>query len=112
MKPRATLVLVWFTAGIGAVGVSIATAWAGNAMLFAGAVVGGALGAMLGVWLCERLGWLARVQRGAATVGAVIGFLVAAPIAALNLHTPITPILICSLAGLGALVGAGRASRS
>jgi hypothetical protein len=42
-------------------------------------------------------------------MGAVLGFIIAAPIAVLNLHTPITPVLVCSLAGAGALIGAGRA---
>jgi hypothetical protein len=80
----------------------------GQTWLFAGAVLGGPVGALLGVWLCTRLGWLASAQRRPASAGAIVGFLIAAPIAATNLHTPVIPVLICSLAGVGALIGAGR----
>ena len=109
MNARATLVTVWLAAGAVAVGGSMLGALGGETALFAGAIVGGALGAVGGVALCVKLGWLAAQQRTAATIGAVAGFLVATPIAVMNLHTPVTPILICSLAGVGALVGAGRA---
>jgi ethanolamine transporter EutH len=109
VNARATLVTVWIIAGAAAVGGSMLGVAAGERWLFAGAILGGALGAFAGVAVCVKLAWLSPHQRTAASVGAVAGFLVAAPIAALNLHTPVTPVLICSLAGVGALVGAGRA---
>jgi hypothetical protein len=34
-----------------------------------------------------------------------VGFAIATPIAVTNLHTPVTPVLICSLAGVGVLLG-------
>jgi hypothetical protein len=45
-------------------------------------------------------------------LGALLGLCVAAPIAVANLHTPITPIAITSLAGVGALLGAGWGGRA
>jgi hypothetical protein len=45
-------------------------------------------------------------------VGALIGLAIAAPIAVANLHTPIIPIAVTSLAGVGALLGAGWGSRT
>jgi hypothetical protein len=39
----------------------------------------------------------------------IAGFAAAAPIAVANLHTPVTPVLSCSLVGLGVLLGAGVA---
>jgi hypothetical protein len=109
MKPRATLILVWAVSGLAAVGGSMIGAAIGERALFAGAAIGGPVGSVLGVLLAARFGWLHAGQRLAASVGAVVGFVVATPIAVMNLHTPITPVLICSLAGVGALVGAGRA---
>ena len=111
MRPQFTLVAVWLAAGAGAVGGSIIGAAFGQNGLFVGALLGGPVGALAGTWACARLGWIEARQRAAASVGAVIGFLVAAPIAATNLHTPVIPVLICSLAGVGGLAGAGRARR-
>jgi hypothetical protein len=42
-------------------------------------------------------------------LGGVVGFAVAAPIAVTNLHTPVTPVVICALAGVGLLLGIGIA---
>lgn len=111
VKRLATLGLVWFVTGLGAVAGSILGNAAGKAGLFAGAVAGGAVLAYLSPWACARLGWIASRARRAASFGALLGFLVAAPIAATNLHTPVIPVFICSLAGVGALVGVGRGAR-
>jgi hypothetical protein len=61
------------------------------------------------VLILTRLQWLSPEDRTGAIVGAVVGFAVAAPIAVANLHTPITPVLTCALAGVGLLVGIGVA---
>jgi len=111
MKPAATVVLVWLLTGFGAVAGSILGNAAGKAGLFAGALVGGATLAYLSPLLCARLGWIAGTARRGASLGALLGFVVAAPIAATNLRTPVIPILTCSLAGFGALVGGRRGSR-
>lgn len=109
MRSRPAMILVWLVTGAGAVGGSIAGSAGGQYALFAGAIVGGVIAAASAPALAVRLGWIEAGQRRAASLGAVIGFLIAAPIAATNLHTPVIPVLICSLAGVGALVGAGRA---
>lgn len=110
MNARAILIVVWLVTGIGAVAGSVAGAAVGERSLFIGALLGGPLGAAAGVWLSNVFGWLAVQQRRAATLGAIVGFVIAAPVAVTNLQTPIVSVLICSLAGVGALVGAGRAS--
>jgi hypothetical protein len=107
MKAQGSFVLVWLVAGAGAVAGSILGGAFGRAGLFAGAIVGGTVACVLGVALAVRLHWLAPHSRRAASWGAIVGFLVAAPIAVLNLHTPVIPILVCALAGAGALIGAG-----
>lgn len=110
MKARHTLVAVWLITGMCAVGGSVLGAAVSQRGLFIGAMLGGPFGALLSVWICTRLHWLAPHQLRAATIGAILGFLIAAPIAAANLHGPVLPVLLCSLAGVGALAGAGRAS--
>lgn len=109
MKPRLLLIVVWLVTGAGAVGGSMLGNAAGRTWLFVGAAIGGVIASVLAVRLCARLGWLPLAGANAASVGALIGFLVAAPIAATNLHTPVIPVLACSLAGAGALIGLGRA---
>jgi len=110
MKATATLILVWLLAGIGAVAGSIPGAAMGPRGLFAGAALGGPLGAIAGVWICVRLTWLERADQRAASIGAAAGFLAAIPVATLNLRSPVVPVLICSLAGAGALIGAAWAN--
>jgi hypothetical protein len=111
MKSIATLVFVWGMAGVGAVAASILGAAFGPRELFVGAAMGGPIGAVAGVWICVRCGWVARAHRTAASIGAAAGFVVAIPVAVNNLQTPVVPILACSLAGLGALSGAWWANR-
>ena len=106
MKAPFVLVLVWLFTGAGAVAGSILGNAFGSLGLKAGAFVGGALSAAIGAWLSVHLGWLPRGGQRTAMQGAVIGFVVAVPIAVLNLHGPVIPILACGLTGVGALLGA------
>ena len=103
------LIVTWALAGLGAVVGSILGNAAGKPGLLAGAVVGGVLGVGIAVVALTKLQWLAREDRRGAIVGGIVGFAVAAPIAVTNLHTPVTPVLICGLAGVGLLLGVGVA---
>jgi len=105
MKSVFVLVAVWLLSGFGAVTGSILGNAAGKRGLFAGAVLGGAALAYVAPVVCARLGWIATGTRRAASRGALLGFLIAAPIAATNLRTPVIPVLICTLSGVGALIG-------
>jgi hypothetical protein len=103
---------VWVLGGLGAVGGSILGNAFGRTGLFAGAILGGACAVILAVLLTTRFGWQPRAAQAGAMLGALLGLCVAAPIAVANLHTPITPIAITSLAGVGALLGAGWGGRA
>jgi len=85
----------------------------GNALgsrgLYLGAVGGGMLGVAVAVVATAKIRWLPRGDRLGAFVGGVVGFAIAAPIAVANLHTPITPVVSCGLAGAAALMGIGVA---
>ena len=109
MKPIPVFVTSWGLAGIGAVLGSIVGNAAGKPGLFAGAVIGGVVGVVAAVVGLTKVRWLPSEDRAGALVGGLIGFAVAAPIAATNLHTPVTPILICALVGVGVLLGVGIA---
>ena len=78
---------------------------AGKTGLFTGAILGGLLGIVIAVGAGTKLKWLSSEDRAGALVGGMLGFGVAAPIAVTHLHTPVTPLLICGLAGVGLLVG-------
>ena len=108
-KAPATFMLVWLMTGAVAVAASILGAAIGKGGLFTGAMFGGVLGAALSVSLAVRLGWIGRREHQSARWGAVLGFLVAAPIAALNLSGPVIPVLATALTGVGALIGASVA---
>lgn len=112
MKPFRAFLAAWALAGIGAVIGSILGNAAGKRGLFAGAVVGGLLGVAAAVAGLAKLRWLPREDRRGAFIGGAAGFAVAVPIAVTNLHTPITPVLICGLAGAGLLLGVGVARGS
>jgi len=78
---------------------------AGKIGLFTGAILGGLLGIVVAVGAGTKLKWLSSEDRAGALVGAMLGFGVAVPIAMTNLHTPVTPLMICGLAGVGLLLG-------
>lgn len=109
MSPIPAFLIAWMLAGLGAVIGSILGNGVGKRGLFVGAVVGGIVGVAAAVAASSRLQWLSRQDRGSGLVGGIIGFAIAAPIAVANLHTPVTPVLICGLAGVGVLLGAGVA---
>jgi hypothetical protein len=110
-RPLLIVLVTWLLAGLGAVLGSILGNAAGRTGLFAGAVVGGLLTTTGAVLLAGRWGWFPRSSRARALLGALLGFVIAAPIAVANLHTPVTPVLVTSLAGIGALLGAAASGR-
>ena len=105
MKAVLVLFAAWGLAGFGAVVGSIVGNAAGKVGLFAGAVVGGMVGVWVAVTAVIRFRWIAAENRRGALVGGMLGFAIAAPIAATNLHTPVIPVLICGLSGVGVLLG-------
>jgi len=110
VKPLPAFLAAWALTGVGAVAGSILGNVGGRPGLFAGAVVGGVVGVGAAVAAAIKLRWLSSEDRVGAFVGGIVGFAVAALSAVSHLHTPVTPVLICSLAGVGVLLGAGVAS--
>jgi hypothetical protein len=109
LKPFLVFIAAWVLAGMGAVIGSILGNAAGKVGLFAGAIIGGIVGIGLAVIISSKLRWLPTSDRLAGFAGGALGFAIAAPIAVSNLHTPVTPMLICGLAGVGSLLGIGIA---
>jgi len=109
VNPLPALLAAWALTGVGAVIGSILGNAGGKSGLFAGAVVGGVVGVWAAVAAGIKLRWLSRQDRRGAFVGGIVGFGIAAPIAVTNLHTPVTPVLVCALAGVGLVLGAGFA---
>lgn len=112
MNARRTLLFTWFVTGGGTLVFSILGAWFGKAGLFTGAVVGGIGAVTMAVFVMVRFGWMAREVRTAAIIGGIIGFLIAAGIAVMNLDGPIIPVLSCALSGAGVLMGVGYARKA
>lgn len=106
MKRVWLVLLAWLLAGVGAVVGSILGNGGGQRWLFVGAILGGALATISAAWLASRLRLIGPQQVRGAAVGGLLGFAVAAPLAASNLHTPVIPVLSTGLPGLGTLLGA------
>ena len=108
-------IFLFFTAiilsGGAAMGGSIAGSAVGQKGIWVGGVLGGLVGASLSSWLAAKLGWIANSQRARTTIGTAIGFLFAAAIAVNTLSSPVGPVASTILAGLGAVIGAGRRPR-
>jgi hypothetical protein len=109
VKPILTFIASWGLAGLGAIIGSIAGSAAGKPGLFIGALVGGVAGVWVAVAALLKVQWLPPSDRRGALLGGIVGFAVAAPIAATNLRTPVIPVMICGLAGAGLLLGVGMA---
>ena len=109
MKPFPLFIAAWILVGLGAVVGSILGNAAGKPGLLAGAVIGGVAGIGAAVLIASKVHWLPVADRLGAFLGGSVGFAVASPIAVSNLHTPVTPMLSCGLAGVGLLLGVGIA---
>lgn len=107
MKPFLSLVLGWLATGFGAVVGSIVGNAGGKGGLAFGAIAGGVLGVLVAVNLARRLSWVPSSEVPGALIGGLIGFGVAIPLTLTHMHSPLVPILSCSLAGVGILMGAG-----
>ena len=92
-------------------GGSIAGAAVGKKGIWVGGIIGGLVGASISSWIAAKFGWIANSQRARTTIGTIIGFLIAAAIAVNTLSSPTGPIASTVLAGLGAVIGAGRKPR-
>lgn len=110
-RPFRVLLTVWLLTGFSTVLGSILGRFIGRVWLFAGAIAGAIAGVVAAVALVSSVGWLRRSERRGAIAGGIGGFIGAAAILFLgpNFDSPIAPVLLCSLAGVGALVGAGIA---
>ena len=73
--------------------------------LFAGATVGGIAGVAAALLLAAHFGLLERARYGAALLGGMIGFAIAAVVAVENLHGPLIPVVSVGLVGVGAIIG-------
>jgi hypothetical protein len=73
--------------------------------LFAGAAFGGVFGVAAALLLSARLHLIERAAFGAAFLGGVAGFVIAAAIAVKNLHGPLIPVASVGLIGAGAIIG-------
>jgi hypothetical protein len=80
-----------------------------------GVMLGGVLGGLIGAFFSARIatwrGWIAKVDFYPTTIGAEVGFLAAAFIAAKTLSSPIGPLLSSLLIGIGAVVGSSISAR-
>lgn len=87
---------------------ALAASGFGRQATFLTATVAGTFGVLATVALLVRLGWLDERRRRGAAIGALVGFGLGAPIAAMALDRPLSVLGGAMLVGLGCLVGTGK----
>ena len=108
MRYLRVVIVAWGLTGLGAVAGSVPGNALGARGLFIGAMVGGTLALLAAIRILTTLGWLDTERRRGGSIGGLVGFALASPLAVMNLHTPVAPILFASLVGFGVVLGAGR----
>jgi hypothetical protein len=106
-KTLLLFLLVCFLSGVAAFLGSILGHALGKTGLYAGAILGGMLGVGVAAKIAVKRQMLDPKQFWPATIGGILGFLLAAIIATNNLSTPVVPLASILLIGLGAVLGAG-----
>ena len=103
---KAVILVLFVSGSSGAVAVlgSVIGAAVNHAGLFIGALVGGLIGVWVSVRLSKAVRFIKADEVRPGILGGGIGFLLAAPLAAANAHTPVIPVLSVGLVGLGTLV--------
>jgi len=103
---KAIMLFLFVSGSTGAAAVlgSVLGAAANHVGLFIGALFSGLIGVWVGVRLSKTLRFIEASDIRPGILGGGIGFLLMAPLAAANAHTPIIPVLSVGIVGLGALV--------
>lgn len=108
-KPRIALfVLACVLGGFGGAAGSMVGHAFGKVGLWAGGIVGGLLISIVTARIAVWRHWITPSQVWPTTLGAAVGFLLAAAVAVNTLSSPIGPILSTLLIGSGAVVGSMR----
>jgi hypothetical protein len=100
------LVLTCFLGGLGAFVGSVLGHAFGDTGLHVGAIVGGIAGVVTATRIALARKIVGPKRFWPATIGGVLGFVLAAMIAVHNLSSPVVPLLSVLLIGLGAVFGA------
>ncbi len=107
MRHVRVVMLTWVIAAAGAFAGSLVGGALGRKGFFVGATVGGTLALLAAIHLAAALQWLdVNRQRGGA-IGGLVGLGFASTLAVMHLDTPIIPLLVASLVGVGVILGAG-----
>ncbi|HEY4319726.1 MAG TPA: hypothetical protein VGM77_01005 [Gemmatimonadales bacterium] len=107
MRILRVFLVAWLLTYCGAVVGSLIGRPFGQQDVFLGAVVLGTLTILLAIKLLGRFGWFNVERRRGGSIGGLCGFALAAPLAAMNLDSPLIPLLAMALVGLGVVAGAG-----
>ena len=105
-KSMLLLVLTCFLGGVGAFLGSVLGHAVGERGLYVGGVIGGIIGVFAATKIAVSRKILGQKRFWGATIGGMLGFILAAMIATNNLSSPVVPLLSILLIGLGAVFGA------
>lgn len=107
MRHLRVALLAWLFTAAGATLGSVAGNLLGRQGLFLGATILGTLAVLVAIQVLTDRGWLAAERRKGGSIGGLVGLALGAPLALMNLHSPLIAIAALSLVGIGVLFGAG-----
>jgi hypothetical protein len=105
MRRTGLFILACVFGGFGGLLGSIVGHAFGHAGVWAGGMLGGVLASVAAARIALWRQWIDRSRLWTTAVGAAVGFLAAAAVAANTLSSPIGPILSTLLIGVGAVIG-------
>jgi hypothetical protein len=107
MRILRVVLVAWLLTYAGVVAGSLIGGPFGRQDAFLGAVALGTLAILLAIKWLARLGWFNNERRRGGSIGGLCAFALAAPLAAMNVDTPLVPLLVMALVGIGVIAGAG-----
>ena len=105
-KSLLLFVLACFLGGLGTfLGSAVGHAF-GESALYVGAMIGGAVGVVSATMIARSRGILGAKRFWPATLGGILGLILAAEIATHHMSTPVVPLASILIIGLGTVFGA------
>lgn len=107
MRHLRVAVISWFVTAAGATFGALSGGLFGREGRFLGATILGTFAVLFAIQVLTSQGWLDPERRKGGSIGGFVGLALGAPLALMNIHTPLIAIAAFSLVGVCVLLGAG-----
>ena len=107
MRHFRVALIAWLLTAAGATFGALTGSLFGREGRFLGATILGTLAVLVAIQILTARGWLDPERRKGGSIGGFVGLALGAPLALMNIHTPLIAIAAFSLVGVCVLLGAG-----